>query len=84
MEESPSEKYPVMEDESMKISWVEISKADNGFTVSWNEREKKPKGSMEHCESTRHSLVFGLEEEDKAWETFVKYKKSELNNKESY
>ena len=59
----------------VEVNWCNIDMADNGYIVSWDEKIKKPEGSMDHCGYKSKKKLFSNEEEDQAWETFKHYKK---------
>lgn len=78
--EIKSEAYP---SEEGRVGHVDIEKADNGWVVEYSVKEKSSKpNSMDHMEYKKNRKIFSTEEEDKAWELYVEYKKKRLNQKE--
>ena len=75
MESASYPKEEAMEASVPAINWVRIDQADNGFTVSWDEKEQKD--TMEHCEYISHTELFSMEEADKAWAKFRSLKEKE-------
>lgn len=67
-----------------KVCWVNIDKADNGYIVRYSTREPKiGAGKYDHVESTEKTMLFNKEQQDEAFELFVKMKKKELDNYDS-
>lgn len=66
---------------SKNVRWVDIDMADNGFIVEWNEKEKKPSESSDHCDYIRHKKLFPMDKKDDAFMYFVELKKAELGRK---
>jgi len=61
------------------VKWPEISVAENGFMVSWQEKTKRPgAGDYDHCDSNPRSHIFTSDQEDEAFDFFVKLKKMEM------
>ena len=76
-----SDAYPMNEDyKGMRVRWVGIDMANNGYIVSYTMKQDKPKGSMDHCDwGSEHKELFGESEEDKAWMYYKKYKMMEMH-----
>lgn len=65
-----------------KVRWSSIDVAENGFMVRWDEKTKNPGGgSYDHCEGLSRSHVFTSDQEDEAFDFFVKLKKMEMGIK---
>ncbi len=64
-----------------KISWVNIDMADNGYVVSWSEKEIKPPGCNDHCDYIDHKKLFSEKEDGAAWDHFKNLKMMEMHYK---
>lgn len=59
--------------------WVNIDMADNGFIVRWDEKMKKPGGGdMDHCDHVSKTHLFKMEEDNEAFDFFIRLKKMEM------
>ena len=64
------------EKESSEVCWVGIDKADNGYIVSYSQKEKKSGGGKyDHVEHSEKKLLYNMDQEDEAFAMFVKLKK---------
>lgn len=57
--------------------YINIEVAENGFLVCWEEKLKGNK-QMDHCDYKRRSHIFTSDQEDEAFDFFVKLKKMEM------
>ena len=63
-----------------KVKWVSIEVAQNGFMVNWDEQSKREGASeYEHMNCVPKKIVFTADQEDEAFDLFVKLKKLEMS-----